>query len=70
MIDITDEAVFRRYLADRHLVPADEEPQIAVLKGGVSCEVLRVETQEQAFVVKQARPKLRVSEDWFSDMRL
>jgi hypothetical protein len=68
MIDITDEGVFRQYLEDRHLVPAGEEIQITPLKGGVSCEVLRVDGGAQSFVVKQACPKLRVKEDWFSDM--
>lgn len=68
MIDITDETVLRRYLKDRLLVPADEEPRIVDLKGGVSCQVLLVETRRESFVLKQACPKLRVQEDWFSDM--
>jgi len=68
MIDITDLSVLRTYLKDRHLATAGEEPRITSLKGGVSCEVLLVETSQDTFVIKQACPKLRVKEDWFSDM--
>jgi 5-methylthioribose kinase len=68
MIDISKEDVFRHYLLNRGLVPAGEEPRVTGLKGGISCEVLLVETSQDAFVVKQALPKLRVREDWFSDM--
>jgi 5-methylthioribose kinase len=68
MIDITKEDVFRDYLQSHRLLPAGEEPRITELKGGVSCTVLLVETNQDAFVVKQALPKLRVKEDWFSDM--
>jgi aminoglycoside phosphotransferase (APT) family kinase protein len=68
MIDVTDQEVLRRYLKDRSLVAAGEEPRITSLKGGVSCEVLLVESGADTFVLKQACPKLRVKEDWFSDM--
>ena len=68
MIDITNKDVFRQYLRDRQWVPVGEDPRITGLKGGVSCEVLRVETSRDAFVVKQALPRLRVREEWLSDM--
>jgi aminoglycoside phosphotransferase (APT) family kinase protein len=68
MIDIADEDVFRNYLVDRQLAPAGEEARITELKGGVSCAVLLVETRQDAFVVKQALPRLRVKEEWLSDM--
>ncbi|MDR1934796.1 MAG: phosphotransferase [Candidatus Accumulibacter sp.] len=68
MIDISNEDIFRDYLAERGLVRAGEELRVTEMKGGISCEVLLVETRQDAFVVKQALPKLRVKEDWFSDM--
>lgn len=66
MIDIADLSLFEGYLRGRGLVgpgPVTVRP----LSGGVSCEVLRVDTVEKSFVVKQARAKLKVAEDWFSD---
>jgi aminoglycoside phosphotransferase (APT) family kinase protein len=68
MIDIKDEGVLCRYLSDHQRVPDGEEPRIVALSGGVSCDVLLVETSRGSFVLKQARPKLRVQEDWYSDM--
>lgn len=70
MISVSDEKVLRRYLLDKGLVSADGEPcEIHYLSGGVSCEAVRVKTGEREFVIKQALPKLRVKEDWFSDIR-
>jgi 5-methylthioribose kinase len=44
--------------------PARVEP----LGWGVSNVVLRVETPEQIFVLKQSRPQLRTRDAWFSDL--
>ena len=44
--------------------PAKVEP----LGGGVSNAVLRVETPERLFVLKQSRPQLRTRDAWFSDL--
>ena len=44
--------------------PARVEP----LSGGVSNAVLRVETPERTFVLKQSRPRLRTRDAWFSDL--
>jgi 5-methylthioribose kinase len=44
--------------------PARVEP----LGGGVSNIVLRVETPERLFVLKQSRPQLRTRDAWFSDL--
>src|SRR5947209_6434813 len=41
---------------------------IEALSGGVSNLVLRVESGEQRFVLKQSRPRLRTRDDWFSDV--
>ncbi|HEY7315745.1 MAG TPA: aminoglycoside phosphotransferase family protein [Gemmataceae bacterium] len=42
--------------------------RIEPLGGGVSNAVLRVETPEQLFVLKQSRPQLRTRDAWFSDL--
>jgi tRNA A-37 threonylcarbamoyl transferase component Bud32 len=42
--------------------------RIALLGGGVSNVVLRVETPQQTFVLKQSRPQLRTRDAWFSDL--
>jgi 5-methylthioribose kinase len=44
--------------------PACVEP----LGGGVSNAVLRVETPQARFVLKQSRPQLRTRDPWFSDV--
>ncbi|MCI0457350.1 MAG: aminoglycoside phosphotransferase family protein [Gemmataceae bacterium] len=41
---------------------------VEALGGGVSNAVLRVQTPERAFVVKQSRPQLRTRDAWFSDL--
>src|SRR6266478_4201822 len=38
------------------------------LGGGVSNLVLRVVTEQGAFVLKQSRPQLRTRDAWFSDL--
>src|SRR6185437_4326942 len=42
--------------------------RIEALGGGVSNAVLRVETPERLFVLKQSRPQLRTRDAWFSDL--
>jgi 5-methylthioribose kinase len=42
--------------------------KIEALSGGVSNLVLRVQTDEGRFVLKQSRPRLRTRDDWFSDV--
>ncbi|HTU19130.1 MAG TPA: aminoglycoside phosphotransferase family protein [Gemmataceae bacterium] len=42
--------------------------RIEPLSGGVSNIVLRVETTDRLFVLKQSRPQLRTSDAWFSDV--
>jgi 5-methylthioribose kinase len=41
---------------------------LELLGGGVSNVVLRVETSERCFVLKQSRPQLRTQDVWFSDL--
>jgi 5-methylthioribose kinase len=42
--------------------------RVEALGGGVSAAVLRVETAERVFVLKQSRPQLRTRDAWFSDL--
>jgi len=69
MISVSDEEVLRRYLSEKGFAAAGEQFSVEYLTGGVSCEVVRVKTSTREFVIKQALPKLRVKEDWFSDIR-
>jgi 5-methylthioribose kinase len=55
------------YLRERRWV-GDGPVRVRALTGGVSNAVLRVETPERAFVVKQSRPQLRTRDAWFSDI--
>lgn len=53
------------YLRDRHGIVAT---RVEALSGGVSNVVLRVETGDERFVLKQSRPQLRTRDAWFSDL--
>jgi aminoglycoside phosphotransferase (APT) family kinase protein len=48
------------------LARTDEPREVEFLTGGVSSIVIRVVTDEGAFVVKQALPQLRVEAAWFA----
>jgi 5-methylthioribose kinase len=41
---------------------------VTALSGGVSNVVLRVQTADDCFVLKQSRPQLRTRDAWFSDL--
>jgi aminoglycoside phosphotransferase (APT) family kinase protein len=41
-----------------------EEPRVSPLTGGVSSDILKVETGQSVFVVKRALPKLKVAAEW------
>jgi 5-methylthioribose kinase len=55
------------YLRQRGWID-DAPAHIELLSGGVSNVVLRVETPERLFVLKQSRPQLRTRDAWFSDL--
>jgi len=66
MLELTSENALD-YLRQRGWIglgPARVEP----LGWGVSNAVLRVETPERTFVLKQSRPQLRTRDAWFSDI--
>jgi aminoglycoside phosphotransferase (APT) family kinase protein len=56
------------YLRQSGRIGVAESPRIAVLAGGISNRTVLVEhASGEAWVMKQALPKLRVAVDWFSD---
>jgi 5-methylthioribose kinase len=55
------------YLRQRGWI-GDGPASIELLGGGVSNAVLRVETPDRLFVLKQSRPQLRTRDAWFSDL--
>ena len=65
MLDLTAENAVA-YLRDRGWIAG--EARVEELGGGVSNQVLRVETAERCFVVKQSRPQLRTRDAWYSDV--
>lgn len=68
MINVADPKVLGEYLLQKKLLSDLKNSSITSLGGGVSCESIMVRSPECSFVVKQALPKLRVKEDWFSDV--
>ncbi len=69
LLDIEQPGALVGYLKETGRVGEGEEPVVRVLAGGVSNRTVLVERPEagEAWVVKQALPKLRVAVDWFSD---
>ena len=69
-LDIEDTDALAHYLRANGRVSPDEPLDIRVLAGGVSNRTVLVRrTSGQAWVLKQALPKLRVAVDWFSDVK-
>ena len=68
-LDIEDAGALVAYLRAEGRIGADEAPpRVRVLAGGVSNKTVLVERASgEAWVLKQALPKLRVQTDWFSD---
>jgi 5-methylthioribose kinase len=66
MIELTAENA-ADYLRQRGWID-DAPARIELLAGGVSNVVLRVETAQRLFVLKQSRPQLRTRDAWFSDV--
>ena len=56
------------YLKSKGRIGPEESPSFRGLGGGVSSRTILVERSNgRSFVVKQAREKLQVACDWFSD---
>ncbi|GIK41269.1 MAG: putative aminoglycoside phosphotransferase [Chloroflexota bacterium] len=66
-LDIEQPDALLAYLGEHGHIALDEQPRIRVLAGGVSNRTVWVERPGgEAWVLKQALAKLRVSVDWFS----
>ncbi len=57
------------YARHRKMVGPRETPRVESLGGGVACQVLRLHTARGAIVIKQARERFRVMEQWHVDPR-
>lgn len=59
-----DDATLIAALRRMGLIGETERPRVTALEGGVSSNILRVETDRTVFCVKQALPRLRVAREW------
>jgi 5-methylthioribose kinase len=67
-LDIEEFPVLLAYLRRAGVISADEQPELTNLAGGVSNRtVLLRRASGEAWVLKQALPKLRVAVEWLSD---
>ena len=67
-LDIEQPDALVAYLRAAGRIAPDERPAVRVLAGGVSNKTVLVERPSgEAWVLKQALPKLRVKVDWFSN---
>lgn len=64
MTNMLSTATVAEHLRRRGVLPDGREVSVTELSGGVSSVVLRVDSDDQSLVVKQALPKLRVRADW------
>jgi aminoglycoside phosphotransferase (APT) family kinase protein len=64
--ELFDETSALSYALERGLT-ADESSHVSALSGGVSNLVFLIESTDARFVLKQARGKLDVADDWFAD---
>ena len=58
----------KEYLIKAGFTDRADEPIIESLSGGVSCNVWKIVLNNNRWVMKQALEKLKVEEDWFSDV--
>jgi len=52
------------FLERAGLITAGSAPRLTALAGGVASDIWKVETNERTFVVKRARARLRVAQEW------
>ncbi|MBW7571407.1 phosphotransferase family protein [Caproiciproducens faecalis] len=67
MIDIGVEKILKEYLITKGFVAEDGKVSIRYFDGGVSGTVALVNFDGKLMLVKQALPKLKVKENWFSN---
>lgn len=67
MLNIEDRSQLIPYLATSGLIAPNEKIHCRTLEGGVSCSTILVTRPDhEAFVIKQALPRLRVASNWTS----
>jgi aminoglycoside phosphotransferase (APT) family kinase protein len=68
-LDIEQAETLIRHLRETGRIEATETPICQPLEGGVSNRTVRVDRPSgESWVLKQALPKLRVAQDWFSNI--
>ena len=58
----------KKYLIRSGIADKADEPIVENLNGGVSSSVWKIVLKNNRWVMKQALGKLKVEEDWFSDV--
>ncbi len=53
-------------LATLGVLPAGAPARLCPLAGGISSDIVKVESGDRVFVVKRALPRLRVAEEWLA----
>lgn len=66
-MELLSPAQLEDYLAERGWIPSGAGVELEALTGGVSSEIFLVRSPAGEFVVKQARPRLRVEAEWLCD---
>jgi 5-methylthioribose kinase len=66
-LDVENFAELLEYLKQTDKIAQDEEPKVTVLEGGVSNKTVLLGRETEAWVIKQALPKLRVKTEWLAD---
>ena len=64
-----DRASLPDYLRRKHLVSDEADVEVTELGGGISNALLLYQSGPERGVVKQARPRIRVQEEWLCDVR-
>lgn len=67
-VPLADTAAVRRWLRARVIATAEDPVSASPIAGGVSAVVLDVSCGSARFVLKQARHRLAVNDDWYADV--
>jgi len=66
-VDLTaDKGALCDMLRQLHMIECDESPTVSPLTGGVSSNIVRVDTRRGSFCLKQALPMLKVEKEWLA----
>jgi 5-methylthioribose kinase len=68
MLDVNNFIELKGYLKHNGLASDETSIVIDPLPGGVSCTVLKITTDKGRYVLKQALTKLKVKQEWLSDI--